>query len=268
MKINFLFSVFFITLFVSCQSVPQNMTYLEDLSDYAAQNQHLDYYKYEPTIKSNDQLMIAVSSPVLDQTQVAQFNLPMNTSLSPGGTVVQSMALQTYTVNKEGNIYFPVIGKVKLEGLTRSEAVKLMTGEISKYLDDPIVNLQITSFKVTVLGEVSRPGPIQVNDERISILDAIGAVGDLTIYGSRQNVTLIRDNNGAKEFAKIDLTKSDLFSSPYYYLQQNDVIIVDSNDTRKKASKFGSAESYQISMMSLGFTAVSVIVSFLGLLLK
>ena len=266
MKINFLLFALSAILLVSCQSVPKNIVYFQDFNEFAKKG--VDFYKYEPTIKNNDQLLISVSSPVLDQTQVAQFNLPMNSSLSPGGTVVQSMALQTYTVDKDGYINFPVIGKIQLEGLTRSEAIGLMTGEISKYLETPIINLQIMSFKVTVLGEVRNPGPVDVNDERISILDAIGAVGDLTIFCNRQNIKIVRDNNGIKEFAVLDLTRSDLFSSPYYYLQQNDVIIVEPNDTRKKSSRFGAAESYQISMMSLGFTAVSVIVSFLGLLLR
>jgi polysaccharide export outer membrane protein len=266
MKIRFLLFALSAILLVSCQSVPKNIVYFEDFNDLT--QKEVDFHKYEPTIKSNDQLMISVSSPVLDQTQVAQFNLPMNSSLAPGGTVVQSVALQTYTVDKDGYINFPVIGKIQLEGLTRSEAIGLMTGEISKYLETPIVNLQIISFGVTVLGEVARPGRVSVSNERISILDALGSVGDLTIFANRTNIKLVRDNSGVKEFAIIDLTRSDLFSSPYYYLQQNDVLIVEPNDTRKKASKFGAAESYQISMMSLGFTAVSVIVSFLGLLLK
>ena len=264
MNIKFIFFVTIAAFFFGCQSTPKNIAYFQDLDKYL-QNNSISDYKYEPTIKSNDQLMITISSPILDQVLVAQFNLPMNSYLAPGRTsVAQSPAIQTYTVNKEGMINFPVIGKIQLGGLTKSEAIALIGEKVSKYLEAPIINLQIISFRVTVLGEVMRPGPVTSADERISILDAIGAVGDLTIYGNRQNIKLIRDNNGQKEFATIDLTKSDIFSSPYYYLQQNDILVIEPNDTRKRTSYFGAAESYRLSMASLTFTAVSVIVSFLN----
>lgn len=256
-----------VCILFSCQSVPKDITYLQDFDEYTQQPQ-TNLEKYEPTIKSNDQLLISVSAPILDQAQVAQFNLPMNTYLAQGETTVSSLSMQTYTVDKNGFINFPVVGEIKLEGLTRSQAIQLISQKVSVYLPDPIINLQISSFKITILGEVARPGTINIPDERITVLDALGRVGDLTIYGNRKNIKLIRDNNGNKEFHTYDLTKSDLLSSPYYYLQQNDILIVEANETRKKASKFGSAENYQISMLSLGFTAVSVIVSFLGILLN
>lgn len=266
MKSKLSFLCFICILLFSCKSAPSDVSYFQDFESYS-KNLNDNFYAYEPTIKTNDELMITVSSPILDQTLVAQFNLPMNTFLGEGGNV-QSMSMQTYKVDKSGHIDFPVIGKTKLEGLTRSEAIGLLKEKISIYLSDPIINLQIASFKVTVLGEVNRQGPINVKDERISILDAIGAAGDLTIYGKRENVRLIRDNNGKKEFHTYDLTKSDIFTSPYYYLQQNDVIYVEPNSTRKKESKFGRAENYSISLASVIFSAVSVVTTVISIVVK
>ncbi|MDR2927977.1 MAG: polysaccharide biosynthesis/export family protein [Cytophagaceae bacterium] len=266
MKIRFLLLMMTGILVFSCQSVPKNIGYFQDFETYS-QNDSSFYSAYEPTIRTNDELMITVSAPVFDQTQVAQFNLPMNTYLGNEGSV-QSMSMQTYRVDKNGCINFPVIGQIKVEGLTRSETVTLLSEKISPYLPEPIINLQIASFRVTVLGEVNRPGNINVTNERITVLDALGIAGDLTIYGNRENVKLIRDNNGKKEFYTYDLTRSDLFLSPYYYLQQNDVIYIEPNDTRKKASKFGSAENFTLSIMSLGFTAISVLVTVISLIAK
>jgi polysaccharide export outer membrane protein len=254
-------------LFCSCRSIPKDIAYFQDFDEYAKTHNLAEFANYEVSIKNNDQLLISVSSPVLDQTQVAQFNLPMNTFLAPGETTIfQSQAIQTYTVDKTGFIHFPVIGKIQLAGLTRSQAVELITRKVSEYLPDPIVNFQIISFKVTILGEVFKPGPVDVGNERISIFDALGAAGDLTIYGDRRNVKLIRDNNGVQELYRIDLTKSDIFNSPYYYLQQNDVIYVEPNATKKRESNYGTGESYTLSIVSISFTAVSVLVSFLGIL--
>ncbi|MDR0863693.1 MAG: polysaccharide biosynthesis/export family protein, partial [Candidatus Symbiothrix sp.] len=251
----------------SCRSVPTDIAYFQDFDAYVQKNQPGNSAPYEPSIRSNDHLLISVSAPVLDQTRVAQFNLPLNSHLAPGETtVIQSAAVQTYIVDKDGYINFPVLGKLKLAGLTRSQAVELLSQKISDYLPEPIINLQIISFKVTVLGEVLKPGPVVVSDERVTIFDAIGAVGDLTIYGDRQNVILARENNGIKELHKLDLTKTEIFNSPYYYLQQNDVLYVEPNNTKKKESKFGAGENYTLSILSISFTAVSVLVSILGIM--
>jgi polysaccharide export outer membrane protein len=114
---------------------------------------------------------------------------------------------------------------------------------------------------VIILGEVNRPGPVNARNERLTILEAIGQAGDLTIFGQRENVLLIREIDGVKQFARLDLTKADIFSSPYYYLQQNDVVVVESNDTRKRASKFGASESYNLSVYSAILTTVTVLAS-------
>ena len=268
MKVKFLLYSILAILFYSCQSTPKNVAYFQNVEEYAKREAE-QAIEYEPVIKINDQLLITVSAPVLYQERVAQFNLPVNTYLSAGESAVSHTGnLQTYTVDKEGYIDFPVLGRMKMVGLTKSAAKEYVTNLITKYIEDAIINFQIISFRVTVLGEVRNPGFVYARNSRLTILEAIGATGDLTIYGDREDVLLIREINGIKQFFHLDLTKAEIFSSPCYYLQQDDVIVVEPNDTRKRASSFGSAENYQISVLSLAFTAVSVIVSFISILSK
>jgi len=246
---------------------PKNIIYFQDLDKYL-QNQQManDSGAYEPIIKKYDELLITVTAPVLDQESVAQFNLPMTAYLTPGEKgstdIQQSPAIQTYIVDKNGTINFPVIGRIQLAGLTLSQAIDRISKSVSNYVKGPVINLKIMSFKVTVLGEVLKPGPILVNQEKISILDAIGAAGDLTIFGDRKNVLLIRENNdGTLNYIRFDLTSSDLFKSPYYYLQQNDKVIVEPNRTRQLDSRFGAADGYRLSIVSMVIGVLSIITS-------
>lgn len=259
MKINILILPIFILFIVSCQSTPKNIAYFQDLDEKIV----VANADNNPLIRVGDQLLITVSSSSsLDQELVAQFNLPLNSYLAPGSTEVNQVGnLQTYFVNGEGYITYPVLGRLKLGGITKENAITFMTELISKYVNDAIVNIEILSFRVTVLGEVNRPGLVLARNERLTILEAIGAAGDLTVFGKRENVLLIRENNGVKEFFRFDLTKSDIFSSRYYYLQQDDVIVVESNDTRKRASKFGASENYSLSIYSTVLSTLSLIAS-------
>ncbi len=263
MKIKIVFFFLSVIFLYSCKSIPQDITYFQDLTKDGGQAQmlsNLNYIEYEPRIKNSDALMITVSSPDMNQELIAQFNLPTVSYLAPGEKVAnQSTTVQTYIVDKNGDVNFPVIGKVKVGGLTLSDAVDTVTVRVEEYIKDPIVNMNILSFKVSVMGEVRNPGPIVVTNSRISILDAIGAAGDLTIFGNRKNVKLIRDNNGQLEYTYLDLTSKDLFSSPYFYLQQNDVIVVDPNDTRKRDSKFGQSEYYKLSVIGTVMGVVSLV---------
>ena len=251
-------------LFFSCMVPPKDIVYFQDLDKYQ-QNIRIagDSMVYEPIIKKYDELMITVAAPVLDQEIVAQFNLPAAVFLVPGETNIQQpAALQTYIVGHDGTINFPVIGRIPLAGLTKSQAIEQIRQSVSNHIKDPVINMKIISFNVTVLGEVLKPGTIPVTQERVSVLDAIGAVGDLTIYGDRKNVLLIRENNaGDLDHIRLDLTSSELFTSPYYYLQQNDKIIVEPNSTKQMESKYSPANSYKLSIYSMIFSALSVITS-------
>jgi len=265
MNLKILIILIFPAFFFSCMTVPKNVVYFQDLNKYQ-QNLRLtnDSGTYEPIIKKNDELLITVTAPVLDQESVAQFNLPMTIYLAPvetGATnIQQSPSVQTYIVGRDGTINYPVIGRIPLAGLTLSQAIESIKKSVSNYVKDPVINLKIMSFKITVLGEVLKPGTYPVTQEKISVLDAIGAANDLTIYGDRKNVLLIRENNdGSLNFHRFDLTSSDLFTSPYYYLQQNDKIVVEPNKTRQLESKYGPADNYKLSVFSMVFSAISVI---------
>jgi len=267
MKLKILIILIFPAFFFSCMTVPKNVAYFQDINKYE-QSIRLgnDSAAYEPIIKKFDELLINVSAPTLTQEIVAQFNLPMTAYLMPSETgtvnVQQSPIIQTYIVDHDGNINYPVIGQISLAGLTKSQAITHIRELVANYIKDPVINMKIMSFKVTVLGEVMRPGTIPVSQEKITILDAIGAANDLTIYGDRKNVLLIRENNdGTFDRVRFDLTKSDLFSSPYYYLQQNDKIYVEPNRTRQLDSKYGVADGYRFSIYSMIFSAISIIAS-------
>jgi polysaccharide export outer membrane protein len=261
MKIKILISTVITSLLLSCQSTPKNIAYFQNISD-VTQKVLQDTVCFDPVIKKNDQLLITVSAPVLNQEAVAQFNLPAISYLSSGETNVNLTAnLQTYLVNPEGYISYPVLGNIKVVGMTKTELTAYLTGLVSKYVSDAIVTVRIASFQVMVLGEVLRPGPVLVTNERLTILEALAAAGDLTIFGMREKVLIIRENNDVKEMVYVDLTKADLFSSPYYYLHQNDVVVIEPNDARKRSSKLGAAENYNLSLLSITFSALSVITS-------
>jgi polysaccharide export outer membrane protein len=261
MKLKILLILIFPAFFFSCMAPPKNIVYFQDLDEYP-QSINSTPYK-EPVIKNKDELLITVSALALNQEKVAQFNLPAVGYMSSTETKTQTNpSLQTYIVDTEGKIKFPVIGEITLAGLTRSQAIEHLKNLISNYIDDPIINLRFTSFNIVIFGEVRSPGTLYFNRDKISILDAVGAAGDLTLYGDRKNILLIRENSdGTIERTRFDLTSSDLFSSPYYYLQQNDKIFVEPNKTRQSDSKYGAADGYKLSIFSMAFGAISVIAS-------
>ena len=153
--------------------------------------------------------------------------------------------------------------------MSRSELANYLQTKISAYAKSPLVTVQILNFKISVLGEVNSPGTRQVNNERISILDAIGMAGDLTIYGERKNILLIRDNNGKKEFHRFDLTATDLLESPYFYLQQNDIVYVEPNKARRGNDKYSQSDHFKVSVVSTIIGVISVFVSLaIALLVK
>ena len=266
MKLKIFLILFSPALFFSCMTPPKNITYFQDLEMYRQNADGNNLLSYEPVIKKFDELMITLTAPVLEQVTVAQFNPPMTTFLSVGDAgltnIQQSPSIQTYIVDHDGAINYPVIGKIHLAGLTKSQAIENIKKLVSPHVEDPIITMRIMSFSVTVLGEVMKPGNVPVKQEKMSILDAIGHAGDLTIHGSRENVLVIRENdNGVTDFHRFDLTKSDIFSSPYYYVQQNDKIVVEPNKTRQLESKYGVADGYKLSVFSMVFSAVSIIAS-------
>jgi polysaccharide export outer membrane protein len=208
--------------------------------------------------KPDDIITINVSA--IDPASVAPFNLTLiagaraNDPLSAQGGLQQ----QTYLVDYDGNIEFPVLGKLKIAGLTRTELTAMLTEKISEYVNNPIVNVRLSNFTVTILGEVRNPGTFTIPDERITILEALGLADDLTIYGERKNVLLVREVDGKKKYSKVDLTSVNVVNSPVYYLQQNDVIYVEPNNARIRASSYNQNNAVLISAIGTLTTIVAI----------
>ncbi|HET7361535.1 MAG TPA: polysaccharide biosynthesis/export family protein, partial [Salinimicrobium sp.] len=220
-------------LITSCVS-GEKITYFQDMENL---EQQVDAAKKSLQIKPNDLLAITVSAKNFES--VMPFNLPVVASPSLNPTSVRGTAqLQTYLVDSDGNIEFPVLGTVHVADLTRQELSDLMQKKISEYVQDPIVNVRIANFQVTVLGEVARPGTYSVPDEYLSLTKALGMAGDLTIYGQRKNVLVIRETDRGKVYEYLDLTDSSVLNSPFYYLQQNDVVYVEPNHAQKQAAGY------------------------------
>lgn len=217
---------------------------------------------YDARIMPKDILTITVSTT--DDAASAPFNMTVATPLTQGQRSTYSQALlQSYLVDNEGNIEFPKVGTVHLGGLTKSEAEKLIHDKIKPYMSDlenPIVTVRMSNYKISVLGEVTRPGMYTVGNEKITILEALAQAGDLTIYGMRTNVKLIReDANGQKSIHILNLNDANLINSPYYYLQQNDIVYVEPNKVKAQNSSVGS-------MTTLWFSATSILISIASLM--
>lgn len=215
--------------------------------------------QHEAHICPDDMLKIVVSG--IDPEAVAPFNLPVVAYASPGSSqIYQTPTFQPYLVDINGYIDFPILGHIKVGGLKKSEAIELLQNKLQAYLKDPIVTIQFMNYKITVLGEVQRPGSYTIGNERITLMEALGLAGDMTIYGRRDNVLLIRENaGGAKEFVRIDLNKTDLLASPYYYLQQNDVVYVEPGNMRYHQTVSGNASIYLSAISSIASMATVIV---------
>lgn len=207
------------------------------VSDAARDSSVVIAGEFSKGIQANDILYIYVES----QTPLAtiSFNQETNKSaVSATGTVINpgSTSVQGYLVNQDGYITFPVLGKLKVLGMTHAELARQLEEQLKSegHVTDPVVTVKLMNFRVCVLGDVAHPGQLVVQGERLTIFEALSMVGDLTIYGRRENVTIIREENGQRTIGTLDLTKQDVFNSPYYYLHQNDVVYVEPNERKKR----------------------------------
>ena len=188
--------------------------------------------------------------------------MPFNLYETPIGTQSYSSARPLHhLVKADGSINFPVIGKFQVAGLTTNELTTKLASVLEVFIKKPVINIQLLNFKVTVLGEVNKPVSYAVANGRITILEAIGLAGDLTIYGKRKTVSLIREKEGKRTFVTIDLTNKALFNSPYYYLAQNDVIYVEPNKAKINGSAVGANSGVIVS-------SISILISIIAILLK
>jgi len=219
---------------------------------------------FESVIQKSDLLNITVSS--LNPEASLIFNTPNQGNavapLTTGTTGITGGAAPTvmgYLVSDEGSIKFPVLGTIKAAGLTKKQLEAAISTELTdkKLLVDPIVNVRFLNFRVTVLGEVARPTTLNVANEKISVLEALGLAGDLTIYGKRENVLLIREEDNKKIIRRLDLNSDKILTSPYYYLKTNDVVYVEPN-TSKIASTSRTQQLLPIILSGLSFVAIIV----------
>ena len=215
----------------SC-GTPKNVAYFQDLNNnpdtvITLQNRVI-------TVKPTDKLYIGVKSK---DPQISQlFNLTGGTS---SGAYNMSQVAYYYTVDSRGDIDFPVVGKIQVAGLTREEIAEKVKKSLvdASLVKDPTVTVSLSNLHYSMMGEVAKPGQYAIEEEKVTILDAISKAGDLTIQGKRNDVMVLRQENGHQKIYKIDLCSGrDIFSSPAYYLQQNDVVYVTPNDTKKRSS--------------------------------
>lgn len=230
-------------LFQSC-ATKRNLVYFSNLPDSTVYSQAI-VNQVEPTIQPNDILNIRVATlspdanilfnsgslPMTNQlitSSAAGSSAAQITSLPQAGTVVQG-----YQVDADGNINFPIIGKVKVVGFTQSQAQNAIAQEVAKTAKDPIVNVQILNFRISVIGEVAHPGMFSITNNRVNVLEALGMAGDMTPFGVRERVLVIHEKDGQRSMQWLNMTDKNVFNNPDFYLQQNDVVYVQPNNKLK-----------------------------------
>lgn len=219
--------------------------------------------EYEAVIKKDDRLVIVVSGS--DKTVTAPYNLTLTelTGVTSGVSNNPEQATLSYLVDSQGDIEFPILGRIHVEGMTRNELVQHLTTEIGKDVKDPIVYVNFKNFKITVLGEVRSPGTYTIDSEKISVLQALGRAGDLSLTAKRDGIILIREVDGVQQHYNIDLRNSDILESPYFYMQQNDVLYIPPSPTR--VAQGTAATGLWGAMLSTISSAISVITLIIAL---
>lgn len=247
-------------LMFSC-ATPKNVKYFMDVPDSSATKQIEQAIYKTPLIQVDDILQVTIqtldpgTTALLNQQSAATWPTyaPQGTSSIPGNNI------SGYLVDKDGNIVLPLIGKMNVKGKSTEDVRTLVTEKAAQFYKDPVVNVRFVNFKITVLGEVARPSTYVMPNEKVTLLDALGMAGDLTIFGKRENVLLIREKDGKKEFVRFNLNNTNLFASPYYYLQQGDVVYVEPN--KSKVVSTDAARLRNITIFSSVVTLLVVILT-------
>lgn len=223
---------------------PRDITYFQNITrDTAIRN--TVSRDLELKIRPDDQLAISITSASPELS--AQFTASQSAA---AGSAAPGSSAAGYLVDKKGNIQLYKLGDVKVAGLTRSELKEKLLRELSPYLKDPVVSVRFLGQRVTVLGEVTRPGVVQIPSEQLTVLEAIGQSGDLTIYGKRNNILVIRQTENGKDFHHLNLLDNSVFTSPYFYLQNEDVVYVEP-DVKRKIPQNTQTISYVLSGISI-----------------
>ena len=239
------------TCIIASCTPSKDVVYFQDANQFETL---VDNNTSNTKFKVDDLVSIYVS--VLDPEASAPFNLYRGAQ--EGGMRPEQV---DYLVDKNGEIDFPVIGKIKIAGLSPSETQKLLEDKLADYLVNPIINIRIKNFTVTILGAVARPGTYPVNGEQITIMEALGYAGDITIKGRKDNIMVIRDFDGTKVYNRINLNHKDALKSPVYYLTQNDVVYVEPNKSGKTASSLDQRASIAVSIVSVLITSTVILLT-------
>lgn len=254
---NKILLTFSVLLLFSCAS-KKDMIYYQDIDKITNQSTP---NSFEIKIQPDDLLSITVSAA--DPEIAAPFN---GTSGAPqsannGEAGAGQGALQMYLVDSSGHIEFPVLGRMKVSGLSRSELLNLFQQKIGAYIKNPMVFLRVANFKVSLQGEVNAPGTYTIASERVTLIEALSMAKDLTIYGKRTNILIIREIDGVKSFNRVDITKAGFINSPFYYLSQNDVVYVEPNQNRINGAAVGPSTSIIFSITSILITLATLIIT-------
>lgn len=250
-------------LLMSC-STKKSLAYLQEESGdstMVAAAQEL----YDARIKPKDLLTITVNT--FDREASVPFNLmfPSGSALPPTNTNGEN-SMQKYLVDNDGNIDFPVLGKIKVADMTKNQVEAYLKSQLRPYLkEEPLINVRMVNYKISVLGEVNRPNSYTITNEKVNVLEALALAGDLTIYGKRDNVKLMRESvDGKREVVILDLTDKNLIHSPYFYLQQNDVLYVEPNKTRMRNSKYSALTGQILTGVTAAVSVASLIVTIIA----
>ena len=248
----FKFSFAFIVLLFCSSCLPKkSVVYLQ-----GQQNPNNASSNYEPLIQQDDMLYIHVSSTVVGAA--TPFNIDSETVGTSGGSFDSQK--QSYLVDNAGNIEFPIIGTLNVSGFSLNKLKSILKEKLLPYFSDPVINIRLLNFKVTVLGEVGRPGLITVNSQRITILEAIAAAGDLTPFGKRDNILLIREYQGVKTYNRVDITKAEFVNSPLYYLDQNDVLYIEPRKSKIDSAAIGPNVTAIVSILGFVLTTALILI--------
>jgi len=251
-------------LLAGCQSY-KKVPYLQDaLQEVAAGDTGTaDMPLYDARIMPKDLLTIVVSCPEEPELAIP-FNLTVTSPLSKENSYLTNQpVLQQYLVDNNGNIDFPVLGTLHIGGLTKSQAENMIKEKLKTYIkENPIVNVRMANYKISVMGEVAKPGTFTITNEKVNIMEALAMAGDMTVYGQRNKVKLIReDAQGNRQVIPLNLNDADIIVSPYYYLQQNDVVYVTPNKTKAKNASISNSTTIWFSVVGTLVALASLIVT-------
>jgi polysaccharide biosynthesis/export protein len=235
-------SVMMLTVMLSSCGTTRPYVYMQGQFDTAQLSQ---IKTVEPVIQKGDLLSIIFYSDDPEATKI--FNQPLTGSVSSPGVISGNNELTQanlgttpttpgYLVDENGNVEFQILNRLHVEGLTRTQLKDTLVAKLTHYLNNPYCTVRFLNFRFTMLGEITKPSLYSIPSDRINIFEALALSGDITLYGRRENVLIIRENNGVREFGRIDLTKPEVMRSPYFYLQQNDIVYIEQNKKKSVAN--------------------------------